>query len=220
MTPVAQPITAAILAARCRMTETLLALVPTYGVWLILVALPLSCLALPVPSSILVMTAGGFAAAGDMTLWQVQAAAFAGFIAGDQVTYGIARAGGTPLVARMKSRPKLGALFARAETMLQRKGAVAVFLSRTIFSPLGPYMGYLSGALKLPWVTFSGAAILGAACWSLGYSYLGYVFATQITQVASMIGNAIGFILAGAAAIGLIWYLARAWNLERSKTTA
>ena len=31
------------------MTETLLGLVPTYGVWLVLIALPLSCLALPVP---------------------------------------------------------------------------------------------------------------------------------------------------------------------------
>lgn len=199
------------------MTETLLALVPTYGVWLILLALPLSCLALPVPSSILVMTAGGFAAAGDMTLWQVQAAAFAGFVAGDQLTYGIARSGGAPLVARMKARPKLGALFAKAEVMLHRRGTLAVFLNRTIFSPLGPYMGYLSGALRLHWGGFTIAALLGAACWSMGYSYLGYAFATQITQVASLIGNAIGFTLAGAATFGLIWYLVRSWKSEKAK---
>lgn len=199
------------------MTDTLLALVPTYGVWLILLALPLSCLALPVPSSILVMTAGGFAAAGDLTLWQVQAAAFAGFVAGDQLTYGIARAGGASLVARMKARPKLGPLFAKAEEMLNRRGTLAVFLSRTIFSPLGPYMGYLSGALRLHWVVFTVAAFLGAACWSLGYSLLGYVFATQITQVASLIGNAIGFILAGAVALGLTWYLVRSWKAERAR---
>jgi membrane protein DedA with SNARE-associated domain len=199
------------------MTDALLALVPTYGIWLILLALPLSCLALPVPSSILVMTAGGFAAAGDLTLWQVQAAAFAGFVAGDQVTYGIARAGGAPLVARMKARPKLGPLFARAEAMLNRRGTLAVFLSRTIFSPLGPYMGYLSGALRLHWAAFSLAAVLGAVCWPLGYSLLGYVFATQITQVASLIGNAIGVIMAGAAARGLIWYLVRSWKAEQAK---
>lgn len=198
------------------MTDTLLALVPTYGVWLILLALPLSCLALPVPSSILVMTAGGFAAAGDMTLWQVQLAAFAGFVAGDQLTYGIARNAGPPLVERMKASPKVGALFSRAETLVNSRGSTAVFLSRTIFSPLGPYVGYLSGALKLRWLRFTVAAILGAACWSVAYSSLGYVFATQVTQVASLISNALGFILAGAAAAGLIWYLTRSWRAEKA----
>ena len=201
------------------MTDALLALVPTYGVWLILLALPLSCLALPVPSSILVMTAGGFAAAGDLTLWQVQAAAFAGFVAGDQLAYGIARKGGASLVARMTSRPKLGPVFAKAEAMLNRRGTLAVFLSRTVFSPLGPYMGYLSGALRLHWGAFTLAAVLGAACWSVAYSMLGYVFATQITQVASLIGNAIGFILARAMVVGLIWYLLRSWKAESSKDT-
>jgi membrane-associated protein len=198
------------------MTETLLALVPTYGLWLILFALPLSCLALPIPSSILVMTAGGFAAAGDLTLWQVQAAAFAGFVAGDQLTYGLARAGGAPLVARLKGRPKLGPLFGKAEAMLHRRGTLAVFLSRTIFSPLGPYMGYLSGALRLHWAGFTLAAVLGAACWCAGYSLLGYVFATQITQVASLIGNAIGVILASAVVVGLILYLYRSWKQDRA----
>jgi len=154
------------MARGIRMTDTLLALVPTYGVWLILLALPLSCLALPVPSSILVMTAGGFAAAGDLTLWQVQAAAFAGFVAGDQVTYGIARVGGAPLVARMKARPKLGPVFAKAEAMLNRRGTLAVFLSRTIFSPLGPYMGYLSGSRSATPLIGGGGAPM-RACRSL-----------------------------------------------------
>ncbi|NBT33764.1 MAG: DedA family protein, partial [Rhodobacteraceae bacterium] len=57
------------------MTDTLLALVPTYGVWLIFGSVLLSCFALPIPSSILVMTAGGFAASGDLVLWQVVTAA-------------------------------------------------------------------------------------------------------------------------------------------------
>jgi membrane-associated protein len=83
------------------MTDALLALVPTYGVWLVLVALPLSCLALPVPSSILLMAAGSFASAGDLVLWQVQAAAFAGFVLGDQLTYGVARVAGPRVVAAM-----------------------------------------------------------------------------------------------------------------------
>ena len=202
------------------MTDTLLALVPTYGLWLILAALPLSCMALPVPSSILVMAAGGFAAAGDMVLWQVQAAAFAGFIVGDQIVYGVARAGGAPLVDRMKARPAAGPVFTRAEAMLQSRGPVAVFLSRTIFSPVGPYVGFLSGAMRVGWLGFTLAAVTGAAVWALAYSTLGYVFATRITQVAGMIGNGLGIILAGTVIAGIGVYLARSWQAEKARRAA
>jgi membrane protein DedA with SNARE-associated domain len=198
------------------MTETLLALVPTWGLWLIVMALPLSCMALPVPSSIIVMAAGGFAAAGDMVLWQVQAAAFAGFIAGDQAVYAIARSGGAPLLDRMKSRGRLGPVFARAETLLDTRGPVAVFLSRTIFSPVGPYVGYLAGAMRMTWAGFTLAAVAGAAVWAIAYSTLGFVFATRITQVAGLIGNGLGVILGATVVIGLVWYLVRSWKAEQA----
>jgi len=198
------------------MTETLLALVPTYGSWVVLVALLLSCLALPVPSSILVMTAGGFAASGDLVLWQVQAMALTGFIAGDQIAYALARTGGRTLIARFRSRPGVDRLFDRAQVLLDRHGLLAVFLSRTIFSPLGPYLGYLSGFLGLSWLSFTLAAVIGALCWCVGYSLLGYVFATQIADLASLIGNAMGFLVGGLLVVAAAWYLWRSWRSERA----
>ncbi len=198
------------------MTETVLALVPTYGLWLVVVSLLLSCLAVPVPSSVLVMAAGGFAAAGDLVLWQVQAAAFAGFVAGDQAAYGLARAGGVGLIARLRARPRLVPVLGKAQALLDGRGTLAVFLSRTVLSPLGPYLALLAGALQMRWRSFTGAAVVGAALWSLAYSLLGYVFASQITQVASLIGNAIGMIIAGSAAVGLGLYLRRSYRDARS----
>ncbi|MBS1181801.1 MAG: DedA [Proteobacteria bacterium] len=198
------------------MTETLLALVPTYGSWLVLLALLLSCLALPVPSSILVMTAGGFAASGDLVLWQVQAMALLGFVVGDQVAYALAWSGGRPLIARLRSRPGVDRLFDRAEALLDRHGLLAVFLSRTVFSPLGPYLGYLSGFLGLSWPSFTLAAVVGAICWCAGYSLLGYVFATQIAELASLIGNAIGLLIGGLLVAAAVWYLWRSWRSERA----
>ena len=62
------------------MTDWLLALVPQYGLLLLAATTFLSCLALPLPASILMLTAGGFAAAGDLVLWQAFAAATAAFI--------------------------------------------------------------------------------------------------------------------------------------------
>lgn len=198
------------------MTETLLALVPTYGSWLVLFSLLLSCLALPVPSSILVMTAGGFAASGDLVLWQVQTMAFIGFVVGDQIAYALAKTGGRPLIARLRHRPGADRLFGRAQLLLDRHGLLAVFLSRTVLSPLGPYLGYLSGFLGLSWLSFTLAAVVGAVCWCIGYSLLGYVFATQIAQIASLIGNVIGFLVGGCLVAAAVWYLWRSWRSEQA----
>lgn len=73
------------------MTETLFALVPSLGAYLVLTSVFLSCLAIPLPSSLLVLAAGGFAASGDLNLWAVGVAAFVGFVAGDQCAYQLGR---------------------------------------------------------------------------------------------------------------------------------
>ena len=67
------------------MTDWLLGLVPQYGLWLLAATTFFSCLALPFPASILMLTAGGFAAAGDLVLWQAFLAAAAGGVAGLQI---------------------------------------------------------------------------------------------------------------------------------------
>ncbi|MGX9857264.1 DedA family protein (plasmid) [Limimaricola variabilis] len=201
------------------MTEMLLALVPTYGLWLILVAVALSCLALPVPASILVMTGGGFAAAGDLTLWQLLLAVLAGQVIGDQAAYHLARLGGAPVIARL-GRGRAGPVIGRAEALIDRRGLWAVLLSRTLLSPLGPYVAYLCGALGLRWGRYSAVALAGGAIWATGYAGLGYVFAHRIAEIAALIGNALGLILAAAAVAGLGGWLLRAWRAQAGRVSA
>lgn len=201
------------------MTDALLALVPTYGIWLIFGSVFLSCFALPIPSSVLVMTAGGFAAAGDLVLWQVIGAAFGGFILGDQGTYHVARRGGPAFLARFRDRPRSGAMLQKAESLLARRGKVAVYLSRTILSPLGPYLGYLAGALGFGWVAYSGAAVLGAATWSATYAGLGYIYADQISQLAGLISNFGGIVIALTVAVLTGRWLWRSWTAYQIEHT-
>ena len=66
------------------MTDWFLGLVPVYGLWLIALVTFASCLALPMPASVVMLAAGGFAASGDLVLWQVIAAALSGAVMGDQ----------------------------------------------------------------------------------------------------------------------------------------
>ncbi|RYH09898.1 DedA family protein [Tropicimonas sp. IMCC6043] len=196
------------------MIDTVLALVPVYGLYLIAAVVMLSCLAIPLPASVLVMASGGFAAAGDLVLWQVIGAAYLGFVIGDQTAFNLARWRGPGLFARLKARPSSAGLAARAETLVARWGAVAVLAGRTIVAPLGPWTSYAGGAAGLGWARFTAAAMLGAAVWAAGYALLGFFFADQISAIAELLVDISGFILSGVVALGAGWWLWRAWRLQ------
>ncbi len=202
------------------MSDTLFALVPYYGPYLILISVFLSCLALPLPSSLLVLAAGGFAASGDLTLWSVALAAFAGFIAGDQLAYAIGRKGGDAIKARVAGKPKAAALMARAEAFVDKRGAWAVFLSRTVVSPLAAYVSYVGAAGGLGWARFTLPAILGAATWCCVYLGIGYSFTDQMSEIADVLSNLAGFIIALAVMIGAGIWLRKALREARAKMKA
>ena len=202
------------------MTDTILALVPTYGIYLIFITVMLSCLALPLPSSLMVLTSGGFVAAGEMTWISTILAAFAGFVVGDQVTYRISKHLGGGFLHKMKAKEARKKLIERAEHFMQRFGIVAVFLSRTIVSPLGPYVGYISGASGLKWLHFTAAAIPAAGLWATAYVSLGYMFAGHISDLSSLLSKGLGFVAAGGIAIGALMWIIKTWRDERHKFEA
>lgn len=184
------------------MTETLIALVPAYGVGLVALATFLSCLALPVPSSVIMLAAGGFAAAGDLVLWQVAGAALAGAVLGDQVGYQMGRVGRRYL-SGSRLAPRRAKMLARARDLLRARGEMAVFLSRWLFSPLGPYVNFAGGAADLPRGRFTRAGVAGEAVWVTVYVGLGAAFADNLLALADILGNASG-LLAALAVVGLL----------------
>ena len=178
----------------------LLALVPTYGPWLMGTATFLSCLALPVPVSILMLTAGGFVAAGDLSGWQITGSALAGAVAGDQAGFGIGRYGGERLLARIARDPTAGKLVARASEQMQRRGSIGVFLTRFLFSAVGPYVNFAAGATAFSWTRFTIWGVAGEAVWVGVYIALGYSFAGNMQAASDLAGSTLG-ILAGVAAM-------------------
>jgi len=189
------------------MTEYLLELVPTYGLWLLAVVTFLACLALPVPCSILMLTAGGFVATGDLVLWQVMGAALAGAIAGDQVGYRIGLVGGNGLLTRMSAHPKRGALINRAIDQMDRRGALGIFLTRWLFAPVGPWANFAAGATAFHYARFTLWAIAGELVWVSLYVLLGYGFAGNIEAASEMAGSALGILAGVAAMLGFGYWL-------------
>jgi membrane protein DedA with SNARE-associated domain len=188
------------------MTDWLLALVPQYGLWLLAATTFCSCLALPFPASILMMTAGGFVAAGDLALLPTFAAAAGGGIAGDQLGFWAGRGIGTPLLARLRKDPARDKLLERAVAMMDRRGTVAVFLTRWLFSPLGPWVNLTAGSTGYGWHRFTAAGVAGEAVWAAVYVGMGYGFAGNITAASDMLGSVLGLLAAGAAMVILgLW---------------
>ncbi|MCB2128333.1 MAG: VTT domain-containing protein [Rhodobacteraceae bacterium] len=193
------------------MTDTLLALVPVYGPWFLAAVTFLSCLAVPVPSSVLMLAAGGFAASGDLDPAAVVAGALAGAVLGDQAGFAAGRAGGPGLIARISRHPGRARILERARALLRRHGAVAVFLTRWLFSPVGPWANVAAGAGGLGWGRFTLWGVLGEIVWVGLYTGIGHVFAGNLEAAGDLLSSALGLVggIAAMVAAGL-WLRASA----------
>lgn len=190
------------------MSDLILSYAADYGVPLLFCVTLLSCLALPVPSSLLMLACGGFAASGDLSLPAVAAAAFCGAIIGDNLGYWIARSCDARLSAFLAKRPKRAALREKSEAYMDRWGGSSVFFSCWLVAPLGPYINYVSGLSRFSWPRFAAWGAAGEVVWVGLYVGLGYLFADNLTAVSDLLGNLSGFLAALVVAVGLgIWML-------------
>lgn len=199
------------------MTDQLLALVPTYGLWLLVGIVFLSCLAVPVPSSIVMLTSGSFVGSGDLLLIPTFLAALGAAVAGDQVGYLIGKTGGGPLLERMASTKDRRAVLDKARNWIDAKGGPGVYFSRWLVSPLGPYVNFIGGATGLSWSRFTFWGALGEMTWVCIYVGLGLAFSDNISAVAELASDFSGMLAGGAVTLGLGWQIRQV--LKKPKTT-
>lgn len=192
------------------MTEAFFALVSAYGALAVFASAFLSCLALPIPTALVMLAAGAFAASGDLALWQVGLAAYAGAILGDQTGFLLGRAGGARLASIFERSPKRAELLARARSLVDRRGGIGVFFSTWLFAPLGPWVNFASGVAGLGWLRFTLWDAAGEAIWVTFYLGMGYLFADRIVELAAMLSDASGLLVAGLATAILGYALLRA----------
>ncbi len=147
------------------MTELVLALAADYGVPLLFAVTFLSCLALPVPSSLLMLASGGFAAAGDMVLPVVMLAAFAGAVLGDNLGYWLAHRFSGQLAQWLGANSNRAQLRQRAADYMYGYGGLSVLFSRWLVAPLGPYVNYAAGLAGFSWARFALWGAAGEVVW-------------------------------------------------------
>jgi membrane protein DedA with SNARE-associated domain len=178
------------------MTEMILDLMTNYGVFVLFVVTFLSCLCVPIPSSLMMLAGGSFAATGDLNTTATVAAAYTGAVAGDNTGYMLARTFGTRLTGWLDANPKRSKLRDNAKSYMDKKGPISIFFSCWLVAPLGPYVNLVSGITRFNWAKFALWGALGEIFWVGIYIGLGHSFSDQITTLGSMLGNASGFLVA------------------------
>ena len=181
------------------MTQWLLTLVPEWGALLVGLVNFLSCIALPVPASLVMLAGGAFSAAGDLDPGQLWGAALAGALAGDQAGYLIGRTLGPRALPHLHRRRRTAALVDRATAWLDRRRLPAIFLSRWLVSALGPYMNFAAGAMRMNWLGFTLPGVAGECLWVSLYLGLGWAFSAHVQALGAALGN-----LALAVATGVV----------------
>lgn len=189
------------------MNEAFLSLIPVYGLPFLALVTVLGCLAIPVPSSLVLLMMGSLVSAGEFSLVTVFLTALLSAFAGDQIGFYVGRVAGATIARYVAKSRKRRKAMEKAEKTIERRGAFAIFLCHSVLSPLAPYANLITGAARYNWLSFSILSALGNTLWVVAYVGVGLLFSDHVIAIAKMAGNATGFLVAATLALFLGWQL-------------
>lgn len=132
-----------------------------YGYPALALAVGIEGIGVPAPGETLLIGAALLAARGDLNISVVLVTAWLAAITGDNIGYWIGRAGGRPLLSKLRVSP--GRL-ARLESFYRRFGVWLVLVSR-FFDGTRQLDGIIAGSARMPWPRFFLFEALGALAW-------------------------------------------------------
>jgi Uncharacterized membrane-associated protein len=180
-----------------------------YGLLAILVIMVLKEVGIPVPvpSDLIMITAGVQAATGVYSLFELLIAIEAAMIVGGSIQFFLARGMGRAFIYRVGrfiglTQERLD----QAMTALQRRGALGVFLGLNI---PGARAGIIpaAGLAGLTYTAFAPAMISGSSIFYGWHIALGYIIGPSATALLENLHLPILPVVAGLAILGLIVWL-------------
>lgn len=172
-----------------------------YGLPLLFAVVLVASAGVPLPASLLLLTAGAFAARGDLSLLWVALVALLAAVIGDHLAYLAGWMAGRRALAWL-SRWLGQASVRRARRQVHRQGWGAVFWSRWLLTPLSMPCSLVCGSTGYPLHAFFTADLVGEAIYVSLLVLLGYWFGDQIARIADVLGMVGPALLAVAA---IIW---------------
>jgi membrane-associated protein len=191
------------------LNETLLQFLSTYGAVALAPILVFAALGVPLlPATLLLLATGALAEDLGFSLPVMMASGLASSVTGDQLGYWIGRLAGQPMRPWINNKPMLASKVRDAEGLMEKRGAIGVFLTRWLITPAGPYINLVAGLLDYPWWKFTIAGVCGEAIWVALYIGLGTLAGEGIEEIAAIAGDVtwvvIGVIIALVVAVQLM----------------
>lgn len=177
--------------------EIVLALALDGGPIALALLLAVAALGVPLPATFALLATGALLAQAQVSILDLLSAALFGSVGGDQLAYLVGRLGGGLIERRVGKRLR------PAREMVTRHGAMAVFLSRFLFTPLGPPINWVAGAIGMAWWKFTVAGVMGEAIWVGLFLGLGFLFADRVSALADLASTFAWFLVAAAVTLTL-----------------
>lgn len=188
------------------LNDLLLTYIVTYGAFAVGGVLFTAALGLPLPSTLFVLASGAFIQQGVLDLYSTAIVALLAAVLGDTLSYGMGRLLRHPIQSRFGQ----SAAWRNAETYFNQRGALAIYLTRWLLTPIAVPINLVAGSSSYTAGHFVGFAAAGELTWLVGYGTLGYMFGSQWEVVSDFIsdfsGVLIGLVIVGA---GVYWLLRR-----------
>ena len=188
-----------------------------YGLLAILVVMLLKefGVPVPVPSDLIMITAGVQAATGAYSLLELFVAIEAAMLLGGSGQYWLVRGAGRQFVYRVGRLVGLTAQrLDRAMLALQRRGALAVFLGLNV---PGARAGIIpaAGLANMPFATFTAAMLSGSTVFYGWHIALGYLVGPSATTLLENLRLPLLPVIAALAGLGLVGWLLLRWRNRR-----
>jgi membrane-associated protein len=173
---------------------TLLALLQEFGYLALWLSAFVSAFGFPIPTILLLLAAGAFAALGDFNIVILALVAFTASVCGDNLGYFVGKRFGRRFLNWLAHRRRFRLItpqrLEQAQHYFNRHGSWAIFLSRFFIIALGGIINLLAGAEEYHYPRFLLYDVLGELLGAIIPLLLGYLFSASW----EMIGNIIGLI--------------------------
>lgn len=194
------------------MTEWIQNLMDSMGYLGILLLMILENVFPPIPSELIMPSAGFAAARGDMTLGMVILMGTLGSVIGTLPLYYIGRAfGEDKLVAWADKHGKWltlsGKDIKKADDWFDRHGSKAVLFGRMV-PGIRSLLSLPAGMSEMPLPKFLIYSAIGSALWSAALAYAGYALGENYDRVEQYVGPASKIIL-GLLVVGAVFWFVR-----------
>jgi membrane protein DedA with SNARE-associated domain len=181
-------------SGRCAMselTDAFLTAMLVYGPAALALALLLAALGIPLPATLLLLAGGAFARQGVLDGALAATLGVLASVLGDSGSYCLGRCGGSLVLRRMDST----AAWRRAQATFERRGALAILLTRFLLTPLALPTNLIAGSSQYTFRRFLVVDLAGEIIWVALYGGLGYLFADRWEALSDLVGNLSGALL-------------------------